>query len=152
MRDGIVYICAQTAARVWQNADEKHKETNPKMPRQANPRVLICYFPLCLHQHACVLLTPYRGSVIIFVFILCACLLPSCFISVQSWDSHLSSAQKCNTHSFWCMKQRQPCVCKYYVPWSLYLFKPCIVFLGAAFAIQTFVVQLQSVDWRFHRQ
>ena len=45
-------ICTCTTATIWRNADEKHEENNPKMPRQTNLRVLVHCFALSLHLHA----------------------------------------------------------------------------------------------------
>ena len=50
-------ICARTAARIWQNADNEHNANNAQMPRPTNLRALMYCFTLCLQQHTCVLLT-----------------------------------------------------------------------------------------------
>ena len=106
-----IFIYTLTAARIWQNADKEYKENNPKMERHANLRVLMYCFVLCLHPHACVLLAPCRQSVVVCgVHLLSARVLPSCFRSLQSRDSQLSSPQKFNIRSpsLCCMTQHRP--------------------------------------------
>ena len=51
----ILSIIARTAADIWQNADDEHKESNPKMPR----------FASSLHTRVRGLLARYSESVVI---------------------------------------------------------------------------------------
>ena len=64
-----VGIGAHTVARVWRNADKEHKESDPKVPRQTNPRVLMHCFALSLHPHACMYFFAHcREGVLISVY------------------------------------------------------------------------------------
>ena len=75
-----ICIFAFTAATIiWRNADKKHEENNPKLPRQTNLRALMYGFTFSLHLHACVWLALAVQSAIDDV-----CVLPSCFILVSA--------------------------------------------------------------------